>query len=219
MAKFVLIDVDIALKACNYRSQRGLLACTTIDQPPALLSIGRFSLRNRVRTAKNLKDPSGLKEAIEDLIANIRLVEPTSDEINMAAEFEEEAARCFLEFDTGESQLLAILLHRNASLLLTGDKRAIQAVHGLGVQGVDGRIACLEQLIATILGKCDYQEVRERVCGEPCVDIALTSCFACTALEVSEEDIQVGLASYVGHLRRSTGALLLPSSDLSAVIP
>lgn len=218
MAKFVLIDVDVALKACNYRLQKALLECTTLDQPPALLAIGRFTLRSRGCTAKNIEDPEGTREAIDDLIANITLIQPTEEEISIAAEFEEEAAQCSLEFDTGESQLLAILIQRDASLLLTGDKRAIQALYDLGIQGIDERIACMEQLVATILGKCDYQQVRERVCREPCADIALTCCFSCAAPEVSEEGIQAGLASYIGHLRRSTGALLLTSSDLSAAI-
>ena len=219
MAKLVLIDVDVALKSCNYRLQKALLECTTLDQPPALLAIGRFTLRSRAHTAKNLEDPEGISEAINDLIANITLVQPTEEEISIAAEFEEEATQCSLEFDTGESQLLAILLQRDASLLLTGDKRAIQALYGLGIQGIDGRIACLEQLVTTILGKCDCQKVRERVCREPRADIALTSCFGCTSPVATEEDIQAGLASYVGDLRNSTGKLLLTSPDLSSVIP
>ena len=219
MGEPVLVDVDVALKACIYRSEEVFLACTTLDQRPALLAIGRFTLRSRLRTARNLENRESASKAIENLIANVALIVPTEEEIMMAADFEEDAAACSLEFDTGESQLLAILLSRGAPLLLTGDKRAIQALHGIGIRGIDGRIACLEQLLAAFLANCDHRQLRERICREPRADRAVTACFACSAPEVSEEDIHAGLASYVGHLRKSTGALLLASPDLSAIVP
>ncbi len=137
----------------------------------------------------------------------------------MAAEFEEIAAKNSLDFDTGESQLAAILLKRGASLLLTGDKRAIEALNGLGASGFAGRIACFEQLIASIINKCGHQQLRERVCNEPQTDKAVTICFSCSNAEVYEEEITAGLASYVEDLRLSTGTLLLDSLDLSAAVP
>ena len=218
-AEPILVDVDVALKVCTYRLVAAFIESTTLGQPPALLAISRFTLRSWLRTARNLENPEGIREAIENLIANITLIEPTEEEIKLAADFEEEAYQHSLEFDTGESQLLAVLLCRGAPLLLTGDKRAIQAIHGLGIRGIDGRIACLEQLLATILVRCGYEKLRKRVCREPNADKAVTICFACSAFQVMKEDIRTSLASYVDHLRKSTASLLLVSSDLSAIVP
>lgn len=218
MAEPVLIDVDVAFKVCIYRSGADLLACTNKDQPPALLSISQFTLRSRARRVRGLQNIDGTIEEIENLIAKITFIQPTEAEIAMAADFEEDAAQCSLEFDTGESQLLAVLLSRRAPLLVTGDKRAIQALHDLDVSGIDGRIACFEQLMASILARCEPQTLRERICREPCADRAMTSCFACSSLEVSAEEIQSGLSSYVNHLRSCTSTLLLSSTDLSAVV-
>lgn len=219
VAEPILVDVDVALKACIYRSEVAFIASTTLGQPPALLAISRFTLRSRLRAARNLVDPESTAEAIDNLIANTTLIEPTEEEIEMAADFEEEAIQHSLELDTGESQLLAILLRRDSPLLLTGDKRAIQAIHNLGIRGIDRRLACLEQLVATILVRCGCQKLRERVCGEPRADSAVTYCFACSASNVTEKDIRAGLASYVNYLRKSTAALLIASHDLSAVVP
>ena len=217
MAEPILVDVDIALKVCSYRLAAAFIECTTLGQAPAILAISRYTLRSRLRVARNLENPEGIGEEIEDLMANVTLVQPTEEEIRLAADFEEEAIRHSLDFDTGESQLLAVLLRRGAPLLLTGDKRAIRAIHGLGISGTDGRIACLEQLMASILAKWDYTKLRQRVCGEPNADKAMTICFACSSPQVTEAGIRDGLASYVRDLRRSTATLLLLSSDLSAI--
>ena len=67
-----------------------------------------------------------MRNSIEYLIGNVTLLNPTPQEISLAANLEEAAAKCAVELDTGESQLVAILLQRSGPLLLTGDKRAIR---------------------------------------------------------------------------------------------
>ena len=102
----VLIDIDVALKSCTYRLEEGLVGCTTLGGPPGLLAIGRFSLRSRVRSARNISNREGASSAVEWLIDRVELVEPTEDEIGVAEEFEEEAARHGLEFDTVRASFL-----------------------------------------------------------------------------------------------------------------
>ena len=215
----VLVDVDVALKACAYRLVAEFVECVSLAKAPALLAISRFTLRSRLRSPRNVKNPESARKEAESLIASVTLIEPTEEEIRLAAEFEEEAIKNSLEFDAGESQLLAVLLRRGGPLLITGDKRAIQAMHDLAVTGADGRIACLEQLLATILARRGHECLRRRVCLEPNADKAATICFACSAPQAKEEDIRVNLASYVNHLRGSTASMLVASPDLSAVVP
>lgn len=219
MGEGILLDNDVVLKVCAYGSHNETVTLTTNDgMPPGMLAIGRFTLRSRLKHHRFLSDIAASDHAFRELLATIRLVDPTEQEIQLAAEIEERAAALSLEFDTGESQLLAILLVREGKLLVTGDKRAVQALHGVGVAAVEGRIACLEQLIASLLAHCDLTILRDHVCAEPEADKALTACFACSASSVGTEDVLAGLRSYSNHLRSSTGALLLSSDDLSAIV-
>ena len=218
MTQPALVDVDVALKLCTYRAESDLVACASLDQPPAMLAIGRFTLRSRIRNALNIVDKESVQNSVENLISNITLLNPTQEEINFAADIEEAAARNAVELDTGESQLVAILVQRSSPLLLTGDKRAIRAIHDLAILDINGRIACLEQVVACVLEKGDHKILRNNVCREPRADTAITICFACSAPHVSKRDIMEGLTSYIENLRQSTGPLLLESVDLSAAI-
>ncbi len=219
MAEGVLLDNDVVLKVCAYRCHHEMVVLTTNGGlPPAMLAIGRFTLRSRFKRTSILADAAASALAFEELLATIRLVDPTEREIELAAEIEERATALSLEFDTGESQLLAVLLVREGKLLVTGDKRAIQALHGIGMVTAEGRIACLEQLIASLLADCDFKIVHNRVCSEPAADKALTACFACSASSVEVEDVLAGLRSYSSYLRNATGGLLLSSDDLSAIV-
>jgi len=219
MAEGVLLDNDIVLKTCAYRCHREMIARTTSGGvTPGMLAIGRFTLRSRFKRSRILADAAGSALAFEELLAAIRLVDPSEREIQLAAEIEERAAALSLEFDTGESQLLAVLLVRGEKLLITGDKRAVHALYEVGMVGAEGRIACLEQLVASVLAHCGAAALRNRVCAEPEVDKALTACFACFASSVEAENVLAGLRSYSRHLRNRTGALLLSSDDLSAIV-
>lgn len=218
MADGVLLDNDVVLKACAYRCHSETLAAMTLDgEPPAMLGIARFTLRTRLGGQNSLTDPKGATQAFEMMLAELRLLEPTKDEIALAAELEEQASVKALDFDTGESQLVAILLLRSLPLLVTGDKRAIVAISGISLGGAEGRIACQEQLIARLLRDIPHTTLRDRVCAEPRADKALTACFACSAPSVSVDDVLAGLDSYTGHLREATGPMLI--ADLGTVVP
>ena len=167
---------------------------------------------------RNVNDTEGVRNSIENLIRNVTLLHPTLREIEFAADLEETAVRCAVELDTGESQLVAIVLQRSCPLLLTGDKRAVRAIFALGRWGMDRRVACLEHVVADIVENGDHELLRERVCRERLADKAITNCFACSVPHLSKKDIREGLVSYIDDLRKSTGMLLLESTDLSAAI-
>jgi hypothetical protein len=208
----VLLDNDVILKTCAYRCHEELMALTTIgDVAPSLLNIAPFTLRSRVGSKSGLSNPDAAAAALEELLSRALLVEPTTDEIDFAAELEELATSKALEFDTGESQLVAILLKRGAPLLLTGDKRAIIALAGIGLTEAEGRVACLEQLFALILDHIPYMEIRARICAEASADKALTACFACAADAVTVDDVIAGLDSYTNDLRKRSATMLVGS--------
>ncbi len=220
MSEGVLLDNDVALKACAYRCQDNVVAATTRNgKPPAMLGIARFTLRSQLSRWGSIVDGDGAAGALEQFLAQIELVDPTGEEIAFAAELEEQAAAKSLQFDTGESQLVAILLFRSSSLLVTGDKRAVTALANIALSGVAGRLACLEQLFIALLKKYPHEVIREQVCAEPRADKSITNCFACSAASVSAEDILSGLTSYTEHLRNASGDMLIADADLLAVIP
>ncbi|WP_144033528.1 hypothetical protein [Sphingomonas guangdongensis] len=183
---------------------------------PAMLSVGRYALRDRVRRSKRIIDRERVARALEETFGAIALAEPDQEEVALAADMEEEATRRSLAFDAGESQLIAIMLRRASRLLLTGDKRAVSAIHALEIEGADGRVACLEQLMATLLSLFGIEALRPAVCAEPQADRAVTACFSCAAAHVDEAGVRSGLASYVAHLRAASGSKLVPGDDLSA---
>jgi hypothetical protein len=219
MAERVLMDNDVVLKAACYALGDEVLSATTLERvPPAMLGVGRFVIRSRLTRASNIADSGRATIAFERMIATMLLVEPDEDELAAAADLEAEAIHRDLELDGGESQLLAILAKRACSLLITGDKRAIAAMAVVATADVGSRIACLEQLIAHVATANDFPSVRTRICAEPKVDRAITSCFACSSPNTPDTaDVLTGLASYASHLDRSAPGVLIRGNDLSSL--
>ncbi|MCL4673903.1 MAG: hypothetical protein KJZ64_13455 [Sphingomonadaceae bacterium] len=156
--------------------------------------------------------------AFSRLCEALDLVEPTEAELETAAELEEAANRLNLQFDTGESQLAAILIHRDAALLATGDKRAIAAIAALAPDDLAGRVAPLEALLLQIAARIGIEQLRTRICSEPGADRSAAICFACHRREaVIAADVEACLASYLGELARAAGPVLISDAAFSAL--
>jgi hypothetical protein len=210
MPKQVLLDNDVALKVASYSLVNETLAVSTVcGAPPGLLSVARFVMRKRLARASNLQDIDRAKAALEAMLNAVELLEPTDDEIAMAAELENEARKNGLDLDVGESQLLAILARRDCQVLITGDKRAIAAISKVAIGWARERLACLEQLLAAMIETAGIGAIRQRVCSEPQVDRAITACFACASDNAGKDDVASGLLSYIKHLERSAPGVLV----------
>jgi len=220
MSEGAYLDADIVLKLCAYHAHEELLRASTIeDQVPAILAVSAFSLTSRVKRSRTILNRTTVEEILRDALKAMRRLEPDGDEVVIAAELEQRAIDEGLELDIGESQLFAILLRRSARLLITGDKRAVRALSILARGQADHRIACLEQLVASVVLSSDVGQLRARVCAESAVDRAVTASFACSSQSVTAEQVMQGLCSYTSDLRKDTGRTLIPSDDLSAVVP
>ncbi len=156
------------------------------------------------------------RNAALDLIARSTVLEPTRDELDFAAAIETAAQRRGLELDAGESQLAAIVVHREVGLLETGDKRAIRSFDVLldeipDLDPLSGRLRCLEQIIARCLQTVDPDVLARAVCGEPDVDKALSICFRCFSPPPHTAALDAdGLNSYITALRTSAPRILEP---------
>lgn len=219
MPERVLVDNDVVLKIACYSLVDEAVAATTVGGvPPAMLGVGRFVIRGRLTRPRNIADVARAGAAFERLLQAVSLVEPNEAEVSLAADLEAEANRRDLDLDGGESQLLAILVTRACRLLVTGDKRAIVAMAIVAPARAAARIACLEQLIAHIVGIIGSAAVRAGVCAEPGADRAVALCFGCSGRSApTDDDSLAALASYAGHLDRAAPGVLLPGPDLAAL--
>ena len=219
MSDGIYLDNDVVLKMCIYMFAEELILATTLNSlPPALLGVAKFTLRARVRRSKSIGNQEAVRSTLEVALAAARLVEPTEEEIELAAELEQRAAGLGQEFDTGESQLVAMLLKRESPLLITGDKRAIRALSHIAPVELNCRLACFEQLIATVILKFGHERLRTHVCAEPATDRAITASFACYSPTSTIQNVVEGLLSYVNDIRKDADRLLITTSDLSAVV-
>ncbi|MER9392392.1 MULTISPECIES: hypothetical protein [unclassified Mesorhizobium] len=220
MTQASLIDNDVIIKISAYGLGDELQKAVTgtAAGPPAMLGVGRFVVRDRLARAGWIPDPKAALVAFEALLSSLVLLEPTQDELAIAAEFESAATRRNLELDGGESQLLTILLVRECKVLLTGDKRAIRAIAGIATALAQGKLACLEQVLSDIASRSDIEEMRQKICRAPKADMAASICFSCSSkVSVSRAKIIEGLESYTNHLRADGAGTLLKSADLSAL--
>lgn len=98
--------------------------------------------------------------------------------------------------DTGEIQLFAAAAESN-TILLTGDKRALQALKGLPdfPRALDGKIATLEAILLTLCQQIGTEEVRRRILPLTTSDKVAEICFS-----QNNPDPPQCLQSYYGQL-------------------
>lgn len=155
----VLLDNDIVLKICCFDSSQELSNCLAeFNAPLAVLGVGRFVVRKLAAKKKEITNRSVVCKLVDEFLDSINSIEPTDNELLLAADFESTAQALNLPLDSGESQLLAVLVERLACLLVTGDKRAIKAipdvVNHFGIESnVEGRVACFEQIILELVSR------------------------------------------------------------------
>lgn len=212
------LDNDVVIKTSSYNAEQQLLLVTSTDKlPPAILALARFTCRTRIERSEKLVNKVSAIASLDAILANVRSLEPTDAEVQIAAEFEELAAEANLSFDTGESQIVAMLLQRDGVAFITGDKRAINALAYVS-PGLEQKVASLEQLISSMLINSGLEPLRTAVCREKVTDIAIHNCFQCSAEEINISQVLMALKSYTDSIRPSAVQLLLPTDDLSGAV-
>lgn len=202
------IDNDILIKACCY----GLVDELVKSREIVVLGAAPYVVRSRIERAALAENESLALAQYDDLMARCEALEPTQDELALAASIEARAQELDLPLDVGESQLCAVALRRSLDMVETGDKRAIRALgelftHMPELAGLAGKLRSLEQIV---LG-CDVGvgELSKSICVEPGVDKTLSICFQChLGVDERSGDVSAGLQSYVDGLRRDVNDLL-----------
>jgi len=210
-----LVDNDILLKGSCYGLLRELVAVIPGDAPETgILGAARFIIPKLITKQELMKTtPTRAQEHFESFVRENAAVEPTAEEQHLAAELESLAQQLAVNLDSGESQLVAILVRRCTPFLATGDKRAIVALERLfdmhdALPVIRGRIMCLEQLARRLLETCAHEGLRTAICVEPKIDKTLTICFGCASPDAGRDTVREGLNSYIASLRRESARVL-----------
>jgi hypothetical protein len=200
--KATLLDLDAELIRDQAQSTVGVLGAT------------RFVLTRKFNKLGGER-ATAMRGRLDQILSNYLTVEPSGDEIGLAAEFESAAQLAGLSLDVGESQLCSILLTRDCQLLLTGDKRAIVALQKLlpsrpQFSKIARKVKCLEQCVDSALKLNGVKKIRDAVCASIQPDIVLAICFSCKEAHVGEDTVRACLSSYIQHLRDSAPDILSP---------
>lgn len=203
-----LVDNDILFKTARYNLTTDLLNSHPYGADSFhVLAAAKFMLRKRLEKHPPSRGKDVAIAEFESTISQITLLEPTEEEILLAAELEFIATKAGRELDSGESQLCAILILRKWDFIFTGDKRAVHAVESLieiKCPEMQGKITCLEQLIAHSLGLFSFDEFRRKICSEKGTDKALENCFACNSDHTTLDSCLEGLHSYIKNLKNQS---------------
>lgn len=212
MTEEALVDTDILLKVVSYRlAQDSLAQIAKRGMSPRVLGAARFMLATHVAKGRRIVDQAAAAAELAAIEPMLNAIEPTSEETALAADIEALAQSLGVPVDSGESQLLAILMTRSSSLMISGDKRAIAAIASMLTPLPPNRIGCLEQLLGCLIEALGSDPVRKAICREPQVDKAVTAAAGCSS---EGADLSAGLASYVESLRRDAPALLCRGATL-----
>jgi hypothetical protein len=211
---YAVIDTDILLKGACYN----LLAEFVSAIPPPQAKVGvlgaaRFVIHSKLTRSKPIGQAKKIISTIEIFINTVEVLEPTDQEVKVAADIEFLAQERGLNLDVGESQLTAMVVIRDLEWMITGDKRAICALENLLndlpiMSKLGRRIVCLEQLVRRSLEVASPAHIRAAICSEPDVDRALTICFCCTNPASTLDSWIAGLSSYIEDLRKSAPTVL-----------
>lgn len=210
-----VVDNDLILKSVCY----GLAEAFWPDGDPDLIGIlgaARYVVSHQIDRASLNRSAEAVHSDLSALLARCEELEPTEEEIALAAEIELCGQEHGLALDNGESQLASIVVTRDLPLLETGDKRAIAGLEEAhrrlkALAGLRGRVRCLEQIAR---GAIDVEEefggFSAAVCAESGVDRSLSICFGCFADSlVDRAMVCEALDQYIGEVRRSAPDVLV----------
>jgi hypothetical protein len=214
-----VVDNDVLIKLAAYLLLGEVLALFGGSHVVGVLGAARYVVRHRLERHPAVEDKTLAQAHWVEALGGLEELEPTSDELTLATSMEEEASANGLPLDTGESQLCAITIVRAVPLMVTGDKRAIEAIEAVleslaPLAALSKRVACLEQLMSALVRRLGAAATRDFVCAAPGVDKALSICFGCSAGQDAPFDPS-GLVSYIAHLRTLAPTILVDKSRLA----
>lgn len=196
------LDNDILLKLAAFdllNETIGALDCSRENL--RVLETARFVFRsNRKVSAKYSAE---IRARAIDFIKDCQTVNPAASP---------EFIGLSQMLDLGEATLVAATREVSTFVLMTGDKRCLQAlaaqVDMMAVrERLQGRIVCLEQVILLLIRDMGFERVLQQVLPAVDCDTALRACFGSGELAL-ERNVIEALEGYVEALRHDAPGLL-----------
>jgi len=210
-----LVDNDLIEKMARWQCLDHLPPSLSVEHEAVLvLGVLRYVVGARLRRTHGEPVCRPLMEFL-DLVS---VLEPSEDEVSLAASIEEISLAEGLDIDVGESQLFAVALMRAETMVATGDKRAVCSCAGIEpdfpeIAGLRGRIISTEQVLARLLGLLDHGALRARVCADKSADKTAEICFCCSSEDVPVADVLSALESYQKDLAKRSKHYTLASLE------
>lgn len=178
----------------------------------AVLGAAKYVVAHRLSRDERVHHRDQAIVTWEEFLSLAEELEPSPEALDLATTFEEAALDAGVALDVGESLLCAVAIVRPVPSVITGDKRAIEALELLvptvnQLEALAGRVFCLEQLIDALVGKLGTDATRLAICRQPEADRALSICFQCGRGNDGQFDPD-GLRSYIVDLRRRAPTML-----------
>ena len=208
------VDNDIVLKVACYGLEEELLFSNPrMPNDIAVLGSARFVVRRAIHKMTLSGSMTASIERANSLIQHFASIDPTEDEHASAAKYEIDAQRVGANLDAGEGLLCAVAVRRSVRFVITGDKRAINAIDKVSrahreLIALRGRIMSLEQLALTSLQAGFQERLRNAICSEREIDKTLTTCFRCRTQVSDEQSFAECLRSYISTIRLKASRML-----------
>ncbi|MCP2729697.1 hypothetical protein [Limnofasciculus baicalensis] len=211
MNQSLLIDNDALLKLARYGlldQALALFKCTPTDV--SVLPAAKYRLlpaKNRLRFCKD-----------EESAARLEAFFKTSNRLDAGLADPDllDILNAVPNIDAGEALLFAVAANNRNTLVITGDKRSLEALCSYDSvahvsKALAGRVVSVEVLFS-MLAEYRFTLIQELVRAKPDVDKTLNNVFGVT-VPADFESVKEGFASYISDLRRKTGTLLYVPSD------
>jgi hypothetical protein len=201
MALKVLVDNDALIKLAHWHLLDRLV--TTFDasweEIGVLASIG---FRARKRDAKLFRS----NEVADELAMS--LAQAGSLDVQDPEIFSR--LQEIVGLDAGEVELIAACVAEPGSILITGDKRALEALAQPDLENIAahlaGRVICVEQLLVMMADGDSPAAIIDSVVPYRDIDRAIACVIGASGC--TDQNFRDGRASYISDLRSRTGALL-----------
>lgn len=215
------VDNDVLIKLSRYNILAEIrhISCEDgCEGEVGVLTAARFVCASRLERAIDRGEAEASSiVTLMSFLASADSLEPTPEELALAARLEDTAQTENIQLDSGESILAAVSAVRRVNML-TGDKRAVVAMESLlksfpELMEVAGRVICLEQVLVSLSDSLGALNVRVRICADPMADTAIRLVFSCGS-EVRDDFYPTGLISYIDDLRRNAPTMLSAGNDV-----
>jgi hypothetical protein len=210
-----VVDNDLILKSISY----GLADVFWPDSDPdsvGILGAAKYVVGHEIGRGLLNRGVDAAQNDLSEFLSRCDELEPTDEEIELAAQIEVCGQEHGLALDNGESQLAAIVVARDLPVLETGDKRAIAGLdaarsHLDALESLRGRVRCLEQIVRRVIGVEEgFEGFSDRVCSESGVDKSLSVCLGCFGDSPADRETALeALDQYIREVRRSAPTMLI----------